>query len=150
MSLLLPRVRFRTAVRAAMVDLLRDFASEANQRLSVTPGRPGLVQARAAWVESIRETVVYTGPRMRQRTPTVEAIILWGQFDSSESVQQADDFTDQFMDWVTDRYHAAHANTLVAVTEVEDEPTYVNDWSPPAEQKTWYATRITMEGFANG
>jgi len=65
-------------------------------------------------------------------------------------VDQADVFADAFLDWVTDRYHAAGANTVIGITEIADDPTYVNDWQPPDQQRTYFGTRITLEGFAGG
>ena len=32
--------------------------------------------------------------------------------------------------------------------ETTDVPDYVPDWMPPAEQRTYYASRIVLEGLA--
>jgi hypothetical protein len=50
--------------------------------------------------------------------------------------------------FVVPLFHEAGANTLLALTEVEDVPVYVPDWLPPDRQRTYYATRIVLEGYA--
>jgi hypothetical protein len=144
------RIPFRTATRQAAVTLLTDFADDVGLRLQVYPGRPRSINAPTAFVDSIRETYQYSNVTWRLRTPTLDIIILWGLFDSKEAVDQADQFADAFLDWVTDRFHAAGANTIVGITEIVDDPTYVPDWLPPAEQRTYFATRISLEGLAGG
>jgi hypothetical protein len=144
------RIAFRTAVRAAAVTLLDDFKADVGMVLQTYPARPRSVNPPTAFVDSIRESFVYSNVTWRERTPTVEIVVLWGLYDSKEAVDQADAFADAFLDWVTDRYHAAGANTMVAIVEMADEPTYVTDWMQPSEQRTYFATRITLEGFAGG
>lgn len=138
----------QAAMRAAAVQLLKDYAADADVRLQVYPGRPASVNPPTAFVEGIRESVEYTGPTLRQRTPVAEVIVIHRVFDSKEAVDQKDAFVDGFLDWVTDRYHAAGTNTLIAVRDTEDLPTYVTDWLPPENRLVYYATRITLEGLA--
>ena len=146
------RVPFRTDCRAAAVTLLTEFAAQTSPatKLQVYPGRPRSINPPTAFVDGIRESYSYTNVTWRLRTPTVEVIVLWGLFDSKVAVDQADAFADAFLDWVTDRYHAAGANTTIAISSIEDDPTYVPDWLPPAEQRTYFASRISLEGFAGG
>jgi hypothetical protein len=144
------RIAFRSAIRSAAVDLITAYAADAGVKLQVYPGRPRTVAAPCAFVEVIRETFAYTNVSWRLRTPTLEIIVLHGAFDSKDAVEAADAFADGFLDWWTDRYHAAGGNTLTAITGIEDEPTYVPDWLPPNEQKTYYASRLTVEGIAGG
>jgi hypothetical protein len=145
------RIAFRTAVRAAAVTLLDDFKADVGMVLQTYPARPRSVNPPTAFVDSIRESFEYPGGvRWRERTTSVEIVVLWGLFDSKEATDQADAFCDAFLDWVTDRYHAAGANTIVEISNIEDEPTYVPDWMQPSEQRTYFATRITLEGFAGG
>lgn len=140
----------QAAMRAAAVDLLTDFAADVGIGLQVYPGRPRSIHAPTAFVDRITETIEYLGPTIQQRTPRADVVVLHGLFDSKDAAEQKDAFVDDFLDWVTDRYHEAGANTLIAVTATEDVPDYVNDWMPPEQQRTWYATRITLEGFAGG
>lgn len=140
----------QAALRAAAVELLTDYAASAGIGLQVYPGRPRSLFPPTAFVDRITETIEYLGPRIQQRTPRAEVVVLHGLFDSKDATEQKDAFTDGFLEWVTARYHAAGTNTLLAVVSTEDEPSFVNDWMPPAEQRTYYATRLTLEGFAGG
>ncbi len=144
------RIAFRSAARAAAVTMLEAYAADEMVKLQVYPGRPRSINAPCAFVDKIRETFVYTNVTWRLRTPIVDIIILHGYFDSKEAVDQADAFGDGFLDWVTDNYHAAGANTMVGITAMEDDPNYVPDWMPPEQQRTYYATLVSLEGFAGG
>lgn len=137
---------FQAEFRAACVDLLAAYAADAGIRLQIYPGRPRSLNPPTAFVDGLREAIAYTGPTMRQRTPTADVLVVFGSFDSKESVDQKDAFVDGFLDWTLTRYHAAGANTLIAGVEVEDLPTWVPDWN--TEQRTYYATRIAMEGYS--
>lgn len=143
------RLAFRTALREAAVTMLRDYGQAANLGLTVTTARPRRIHPPHAFIDNVRETILYTGPLQVQRTPTIECVVVWGVFDSEEAVAQADRFADEFLEWVTDRVHAAGASTTVGIVGIEDEPTFVNDWLPPDLQATYYASRLSLEGFAN-
>ena len=143
-------IPFRTAMRAAAVSLLEGYAQSAGVRLQVYPGRPRTVAAPSAFIDAISESYAYSNVRWRMRECLVEVVLLHGLFDSKEAVDQADAFADAFLDWCTDNLHEAGGNTTLAVREIADDPTYVPDWQPPAEQRTYYATRITLEGRAGG
>ena len=142
------RVAFRTAMRAAAVTLLTDYAASASVKLQVYPARPRSLFPPTAFVDGIRETINTETSGLFQRIPTAEVIVLHGIFDSKDAVDQADAFVDGFLDWAADRYHAAGVDTGCLVTGYEDLPDYVPEWLPPAEQKTYYATRIELEGLA--
>jgi hypothetical protein len=135
-------------LRAAAVELLTDYAADAGTKLQVYPGRPKSIFPPTAFVDTIRESIQYVGVTLRQRTPVAEVVVIHSDIDSKGAADQKDAFVDGFLDWVTDRYHAAGTNTLVAVTDTEDLPNYVPDWMPPERQVVYYATRITLEGLA--
>ena len=139
---------FQADCRAASAAMLRAYKAASGISLQVYEGRPGSINPPTAFVDRISETIEYVGITLRQRTPRVEIVILHGKFDSKDTADQKDAFVDGFLDWVTANYHAAGANTLVAVTSIEDEPVYVADWLPRERQGPWYATRMTLEGFA--
>lgn len=140
---------FQADLRAATVAMLAAYAADADVRLQVYPARPRSMSPPTAFVDNIRETITYTGVVLRQRVPVAEVIVVHGIFDSMEAAAQKDAFVDGFLDWVTTRYHAAGANTLVSITTTEDVPDYVPGWlAPPAGVSTYYATRITVEGLA--
>jgi len=142
------RYAFRTALRAAAVSLLEDYREFAGIELNVWVARPRSINLPQAFIDAMHEEITYSG-HLVQRVPTAEIIVLHGLFDSKNAVDQADAFADGFLDWVIDRYHSAGANTIAEVVEFEDIPAFVPDWLPPNEQKTYYATRIALEGFAS-
>lgn len=143
------RVAFQTAARAGAVQLLEAYRAAAGIGLQVYPGRPRSVNPPAAFVDGIGEALTEYTITTRQRVPRVEVIVLHGLFDSADTVAQRDAFVDGFLDYVADNYHAFGANTLVAGVSVEDIPVYVPDWQPPELARTYYGTRIILEGFAS-
>lgn len=145
---------FQADFRAACVALLTEYAADqtghtgtANSKLQVYPARPRTIAPPTAFVDLIRETIAYPGPTYRQRNPTAELVLVHGLFDSKEAADQKDAFVDGFADWCLTRYHQSGANTLIALTESEDIPNFVPDWIPPDQQRTYYATRLSMEGL---
>ena len=140
----------QAAFRAATVELLTDFAASVTEaiKLQVYPGRPRSLNPPSAFIDTVNERIEYSGPQQHQRTVSVEVTLVHGSFDSGESTAQKDAFVDGFLNYCVSRYHEAGANTLIAVTETEDLPVWVPDWLPPQEQRTYYATRIVLEGYA--
>lgn len=141
---------FRARVRAAAVNLLQVYANDADVKLQIYPGRPRSVRPPTAFVDSVIEAIGYDA----QRELVVQAVILvlHGEFDSKDTVEQADKFTDDFIDWVWDptNFHAAGGETSLAVVTAQDDPTFVPEWLPLADQRTYFATRITLEGRTFG
>ena len=141
---------FRASMRAAGVDLLKDYAADADVKLTVYPGRPRTILPPHAFVDKFAAEIAYSGPTLFQHKPTMEMVVLHGLFDSKEAVDQADAFADGFLEWQLTEYHAAGGNTTLGLISIEDDPNYVPDWLQPEEQKTYYATRLTLEGLALG
>lgn len=145
------RIAIQTEYRAAAVALLKNYAAVGlagtGTGLQIYRARPATIRPPTAFVEGMGETVVdFLAPNVRQRTPSVLIRLVWGLFDSGTAVDQRDAFVDGFSDWVTDNYHAAGANTLIAVARLTDDPTWVPDWLPQEQQKTYYSTLVTLEG----
>ena len=143
----MPRYAMQTAVRAACVDMLEDYATAASIKLQVYPARPRSVNPPTAFVDNLSEATTYTG-LLVQRLVTAEVIVMHGLFDSKVAADQRDAFVDGFIDHVIDTIHAAGSNTTIGAISTEDVPDYINDWMPPAEQRTYYATRIVLEGLS--
>ena len=141
------RYALQGAMRAAAVDLVTDYADGASLSLQVYAGRPRSIHPPTAFVDQLRETVDYSG-LLVQRHPVVDVVVLHGLYDSKDTASQRDAFVDGFLDYCIDQIHAAGANTTLGLVEVQDEPTFVPDWLPPQEQKTYYATRLSLEGLA--
>jgi len=138
---------FQADVRAGVLSELASYATAADVKLSIYGGRPRTLKPPHAFVDVMRETIVYTGAMM-SRTVQVDIVLIHGSFDSEVAVAQKDAFVDGFIDQIRDnQFSAAGENTTLGVVSTEDTPTFVPDWLPTAEQRTYYATRMTLEGF---
>jgi hypothetical protein len=137
----------QAAMRAAAVALLTDYAADAEVKLQVYPGRPKTINPPTGFVDAITETLDHS-TNLTKRIPSAGIVLVHGIFDTKEAADQKDAFMDGFIDWAESRFHAAGANTLVAVADTEDIPNYVPEWMPPERQLVYYATRITLEGYA--
>jgi hypothetical protein len=143
------RVQFQSAMRAAAVDLLTDFASDADINLQVYPALPTSFYPPTAYVERINERALFTGPTQRQRTVEVSVIVLFRLFAENErgdAAVQRDEFIDGFSDWVLENFHEPGATELASVSRIDDEPEFVLS-DPKRGQITYFAARITLEGY---
>ncbi len=138
----------QAAYRLAATQFLTDYADFADVKLQMYPARPRSLFPPTGFVDRIMETFTPLAGLLQQRTPLVEVIVVHGLFDSADAAAQKDAFVDGFIDWVVQEPHKAGANTLIRVSATEDLPNYVPEWIPPEQQKTYYATQITLEGFA--
>lgn len=138
----------QAAVRAASVQLLKDYAANAQIKLQVYPGRPASIHPPTAFVDRISTSFVHAGPELIQHNVRVSVVLLHGRFDSKEAADQRDAFVDGFVDWVASRFHAAGANTITGLVGVEDQAVYTPDWLPPSPEHVYYATEILLEGYA--
>lgn len=142
---------FRAQARAAAVALLTDYkASEGSIKLQIYRARPATIKPPTAFVDRITEADAYPAYTYPSRTIRAEIVVLHGVFDNGDAVDQADAFADGFLEWAVANIGEADANTTVSVTDMEDEPTYVPDWLPEEYRVPYFATRITLEGFAGG
>lgn len=140
---------FQADVRAAAVTLLTDYASDASVALQVYPARPRSIHPPTAFIDSISESIEYP-TSLRQRRPQVTVVVVHALYDGMEAANQKDEFVDGFLDWIDTRFHAAGANTMFAAISTSDIPDWVPDWFPPDQRKTYYATEVTLEGYAQG
>lgn len=142
------RIPFRRQMRDASVQLLVDYKDEQGIKLQVYRARPASLFPPTAFVDRVTEAISDV-TLLRQRVVSVEIVVLHGTFDSGGAVDQADAFVDGFLDYVADRYHASGPNTLIRGAAVDDDPFYTAEWVPPGEaDRDFYASRITLEGFA--
>lgn len=141
------RIPFRMQMRDAAMQLVTDYRDEIALELQVYRARPRSIHPPTAFIDRVSEAIT-DNTLLRQRAVSVEMVVLHGVFDSASAVDQADRFLDGFLDYVADRFHAAGPNTLIRSASVDDDPFYTPEWVPPAEQRDYYASRITLEGFA--
>ncbi len=143
-------VPFTTQCRDAAVQLLSEYATSAGVKLQTYRARPSNVAPPTAFVDRVRESVNYLAAAPYQRNITVEVMVVWGLFDGGTAVDQRDAFVDGFLAWISERVHAAGANTTIGCSGVEDDPAFLTDWLRPEAQRTYYGTRFSLEGFAGG
>ena len=138
---------FQADVRAGVLQELSSYASSASVKLQIYAGRPRSLQPPTAFVDVMRETINYAGHVM-ERTVQVDIVLVHGSFDSADSAAQKDAFTDGFIEQVrANTFSAAGANSTLGVVSTEDDPTFLPQWLPRDEQRTYYATRITLEAY---
>lgn len=135
--------------RAAAVALMVACAADADVPLQVYPGRPRSVAPPTGFVDSMGDEYEGTpGASMLFRhTPIVELVFVWGTFDSKEAVNQRDAWVDAFHDWVRQRPHEVSGASLISPRSLDDIPVFVPDWLPESEQRTFFATRLVLEGL---
>lgn len=142
----MPRLAMQTLMRAAAVAFLGDVASGLTLKLQIFRARPASIHPPCAFVDLMTESLDYDG--LHERHPRAEVVVLHGLFDSGEAVDQRDAFVDALVDIVLDDIHAIDPKTTVAIVAIEDDPTFVPEWLAPEFQRTYYATRITLEGLS--
>ena len=140
------RVAFQTAMRRAAVEFLQAQSSTLGVRMQIYPARPRTLVPPTGFVDLLRERIDYTG--LNQRSPQADVIVVYGLFDSLEAVTQRDMFVDGLINYSFDHIHQADPNTEVVIRELVDIPDYVPEWIAPSEQRTYYASRIVLEGLA--
>jgi hypothetical protein len=134
-------------MRAAAVTLMTDYAADATLSMQIYPGRPKSIHPPTGFVDAIRESLDHS-TNLTKRLPTADIVIVHAIFDSKDAADQKDAFMDGFIDWTETRFHAAGANTMLAVSDTEDLPNYIPEWMAPERQLVYYATRISLEGYA--
>jgi hypothetical protein len=144
-------IPFHRLMREAVVELLVQYGQSAGLLLDVYPGRPMELRPPHAFREQQPEIQNPLGISNRQRTIRSQWLIVWGLFDSGEAAVNRDDFADGFSALVLANAHKADANTELHVSDIEDIPVWTPDWGSDLQRNTsYYATRITVEGFASG
>lgn len=147
----------RVDMRAATMTLVDGYVASLAEPIKAQTyrARPRSIHPPTVFIDVVRETRVYYGPANAQRTAQVDVVIVHGprepgggSFDSSDAVGQADRFVDGFVEWVDANVHAIGPNTTIGAVSVEDDPVYVPDWLGDREPTSYYATRVTLEGYA--
>ena len=98
--------------RAAVVDLLTDFAANASIQLQVYQARPASIHPPTAFIDAMGDDLTDFSGNLFQHVPVVEIVVLHGAFDSGEAVAQRDAFVDAFHEWQRVLPHAAGSRTL--------------------------------------
>ena len=143
------RIPFETYMRQAAVDLLTDYAQDANISTQIYRARPASLFPPTGYIERLRETISWQ-TQLRGRTVLVDIRMIWGLFDSGEAVDQRDLFLDGLIDWVSDHRGQGGASVDIAPVGVEDDPEFLAEWLKEGKQGPFFASILTLEGFAGG
>lgn len=142
------RIATSSRARAAAVELLEAFKADFGTPLQIYRARPRSVRPPTAFVDALEEEDTYYVGMHHDRTVRVAVMVLHGLYDSGEAADNRDAFVDAFFDWVLEHRDQLDPKADIRIRDMVDDPTFVNDWVPPNEQRTYYGTRITLEGFA--
>lgn len=144
------RLAFQTAMRAAAVQLLTDYAASVpSLGLQVYRTLPTTIRPPTAFVERMDETTSIPGITQRQRSVRCSVIVLFRISAAGErgsGVDQRDAFVDGFADWVLENFHQPGPTELIAGIRTEDAPYYVVP-GPRGEQISYEGVRIVLEGY---
>lgn len=134
--------------RAAAVSLMDDCATDAGVKLQTYRGRPASLHPPTGFVDSMRTDLVPfpATSTLYQHNRRIDLLMVWGLFDSGEAVDQRDAWMTAFHNWARVLPHAVNGSSLLGPVSYADEPTFVPDWLE--RQDAYFATRITLEGFA--
>ena len=144
-------IPFHKLMRQAVVDLLTAYKTSAGLNLQIYPGRPMSIFPPTIFRDAQPEDQNPAGISTRQRNIHSQWVAVWGTFDSAEAAAQRDDFVDGFTAYVLGNAHKAGGGTDLYIGPIADLPAFQPDWGPEDQRNTvYYATRITVEGFASG
>lgn len=143
-------IDFHKLMRKAVVDLLTEYKNSSGINLSIYAGRPTTIHPPHAFCEVQPEDQNPAGISNRQRNIHSTWLIVWARFDSADQIAQRDDFLDGFSAYVLQNAHKAGGTTELHVGSIEDLPDFVPTWLPLQEQYVYFASRMTVEGFASG
>lgn len=136
--------------RAAAITLLTSCASGLSVKMQIYPGRPRSLAPPTGFIDSMTEEFAPTfgSSDIFQHTPRIQILMVWGDFDSKEAVDQRDAFVDAYHDELRVSAHQAGPRSLIYPVNLSDLPTWVPDWLPIEQQRTYFATQFVLEGFA--
>lgn len=144
------RIAFAAAFRTAVMSLLRGYATESVLAVSAYRARPTSIHTPHAFIDRMRETVAWDTQTTMRRLALADVVILHGLFDSGDAVDQRDRFVDGFLAYVIEHLDEIDPNTTISGVSVTDIPVYRPDWFPEDRQETYFATLVTLEGYAGG
>lgn len=143
------RIALQTAVRAGAVKLADDYRTAASLKLGqVYRARPAQIKTPSVFIDSVSEDADSFLTTEYQRTVRVGIRVVWGVYDSGQSVDQRDAFVDGFYAHVADTPRAFDGNAdCVWIGTNDDE-----QWSPswiPEDTSPYFSTLVTLEGRAS-
>lgn len=143
------RLDLQTAVRAGAVGLVNGYRTAVSLQLGqVYRARPAQIKAPSVFVDSVSEDASSFTREEYQRVVRVGIRVVWGVYDSGQTVDQRDEFVDGFYGHVADNYHAFDGNAECIWIGTEDDEDWRPDWIDNDDSK-YFSTLITLEGRAS-
>mgnify|MGYP001451694757 CR=1 FL=1 len=143
------RIALQTAVRAGAVTLADGYRTDAGLKLGqVYRARPAQIKTPSVFVDSVSESADSFTTAEYQRVVRVGIRIVWGVYDSGQSVDQRDAFVDGFYAWVADRPRAFDGNADCVWIATDDDEAWSPSWIPN-DQSVYFSTLVTLEGRAS-
>ena len=143
------RIALQTAVRAGAVTLVDGYRVSATISLGqVYRARPAQIKTPSVFVDTVSESADSFVNLEYQRVVRVGIRIVWGVYDSGQSVDQRDRFVDGFYAWVADHPREFDGNADCVWIGTEDDEIWSPTWIP-TDQSTYFSTLVTLEGRAS-
>ena len=143
------RIALQTAVRAGAVTLINGYRAASGVELGqVYRARPTQIKTPSVFVDSVGESAEAFTKEESQRAIRLGIRVVWGIYDSGQTVDQRDEFVDGFYAHVMDNYHVFGGNTECNWVGTTDD----EDWSPawiPTDTSPYFSTLVTLEGRAS-
>lgn len=143
------RLDLQSAVRSGAVTLINGYRDAASLQLGqVYRARPAQIKVPSVFVDSVSEDADAFTREEYQRVVRVGIRVVWGVYDSGQTVDQRDAFVDGFYGHVADNYHAFDGNAECNWIGTEDDEDWRPDWIP-SDDSSYFSTLITLEGRAS-
>lgn len=143
------RIPLHTAVRAGAVWLVEGYRTASGLGLGqLYRARPAQIKAPSVFVDSVSESADSFTEAEYQRVVRVGIRVVWGVYDSGQTVDQRDAFVDGFYAHVADNPRAFDGNADCVWIGTDDD----EDWSPSwidTDQSKYFSTLVTLEGRAS-
>lgn len=144
------RLPLHTNARVGTVALVEGYRTSTGLALGqLYRARPaGSPKVPCVFIDRIVEDADSFTREESQRAVRVALRVVWGIYDTGDTVDQRDRFVDGFYGYVMDEGgNAFGANAVLYWRTVTDDP----DWRPEwlAESEPYYMTEITLEGLAS-
>lgn len=144
------RLPLHTNARAGTVTLVSGYRTTANLDLGqLYRARPkGSPKVPCAFIDRIVEDADSFTREESQRVVRVALRVVWGVYDTGDTVDQRDRFVDGFYAYVMDSgADAFGANAVLYWRGVTDDPDWKPEWLDQSEPL--FMTEITLEGQAS-
>lgn len=136
-----------STLTSSIVSALEAYKSAAGVSLNIYRGRPKTISPPHAWIDTRHDDIssIMAGSAM-DHTATVEVVVVHGEFDTAEAVNQRDAWVDGFNSYLRDSLRGeglAGGNSVLEKWTVDDTPDYTPTWT--VTERAYYATIYRLE-----